>query len=644
MITALVDNKGLFFDPAAARWCPFLMQLRRLSLLPLALSVTAFAEEATWVDLPEVTVLSPRVAIQEPVGTFAMPVSALRFEPLVDVQGRNLAEGQADIAIRGGIFENSGFRLGAVSLYDPQTGHYFAEIPVSPAMLTAPAVLTGADNALHGWNANAGTIAYRWRPIQTTGVLSLSAGTHATRRGEFYQGFASEAPFLSGRLAADVSVGYSRSDGSRPWGESEFSRANVRLQLQQARAQSDLFFGVQDKAFGWPNLYTPFANVYETEDLRTTLLAFNHHVDLGGDDHVEIGAYHRYNNDHYVFNRADPGAFNPAFATGPAFHRTWVYGAGIEAVVTGAGARWNLTGTFVDDEVDSTSLLFGRYRTRQHVKVAVVPEWERPLEGNRNLLVRAGASYDDTNRDGSAVSPVVEVSLLSPTAASGLQRVYASYAKTTQTATYTALNSNPGRGLFRGNPDAARQRAQTIEAGVQGGRGPWSTAAAVFFRRDERLVDWTYSASATNARAASPVDIDTLGLEWVARYQSRVFDLILGYTALRKDADYGSAAVDASFYALNFPEHRATLAATARLGAGWEVRLDNEYRIQEPNTLRRSTRRPLISSAGVYHTVRAVPGLRLSLEVENLWNSGFEEVPAVPAARRQVSVGVLYQW
>ena len=93
-------------------------------------------------ELPVFTTQAPRVANPEPAATFAMPVSALRFEPLVDVQSRNLAEGQADVALRGGVFEQTGFRVGAVSLYDPQTGHYFAEIPIAPAMLGAPRVST----------------------------------------------------------------------------------------------------------------------------------------------------------------------------------------------------------------------------------------------------------------------------------------------------------------------------------------------------------------------------------------------------------------------------------------------------------------------------------------------------------------------
>src|ERR1051326_4588991 len=73
------------------------------------------------VNLPEMTIYSPRVANQSPAGTFAMPVSALRYEPRVDLEARNLAEGQADVTIRGGIFETTGFQVGAVTLVDPQT-------------------------------------------------------------------------------------------------------------------------------------------------------------------------------------------------------------------------------------------------------------------------------------------------------------------------------------------------------------------------------------------------------------------------------------------------------------------------------------------------------------------------------------------
>jgi outer membrane receptor protein involved in Fe transport len=242
------------------------------------------------------------------------------------------------------------------------------------------------------------------------------------------------------------------------------------------------------------------------------------------------------------------------------------------------------------------------------------------------------------------VSPVAELALRHVAPAVGIDRVYLSYAKSTQTPTYFALNSNAKAGLFRGNPSLDREIAQNIELGAQAAWGAWQATTAVFFRRDERLVDWTYSASATNARTANPVDVDTAGFEAVVRYTTPRTELVLGYTGLTKNADYGIASVDASFYALNYPKHRLTAAATVKLGGGWEIRSDNEARIQQPNALRRSDDDPLLSSIGVYFSPRFVRGLTLLAEVENLWNSNYEEVPAVPAAQRQFTAGATYAW
>ena len=113
------------------------VQLNKLSsalraLLLLGPAALHAGSPATQLD--PLTVASPRVANQAPGGTFAMPVSVLRYEPRVDLQARNLVEGQADLTLRGGTFESTGWALGAVSLGDPQTGHYLAELPVAPAM------------------------------------------------------------------------------------------------------------------------------------------------------------------------------------------------------------------------------------------------------------------------------------------------------------------------------------------------------------------------------------------------------------------------------------------------------------------------------------------------------------------------------
>jgi hypothetical protein len=129
--------------------------------------------------LEPITVLGQRIANVQPAGSYAALVTGLRYDPQLGVQARGLPEGQADITARGGLFENTGFRLGAVTLFDPQTGHYAVEIPLAPAMLSVPEVLTDVDHGLNAFNASMATIQYGFNRVSGGGVLEMGLGWQA---------------------------------------------------------------------------------------------------------------------------------------------------------------------------------------------------------------------------------------------------------------------------------------------------------------------------------------------------------------------------------------------------------------------------------------------------------------------------------
>jgi outer membrane receptor for monomeric catechols len=129
-------------------------------------------------------------------------------------------------------------------------------------------------------------------------------------------------------------------------------------------------------------------------------------------------------------------------------------------------------------------------------------------------------------------------------------------------------------------------------------------------------------------------------LEWAAES----LHVVGGYTFLDKDAEYGEAAVDASYYALNFARHRITLALRYALTPGIEIGLDNEYLVQEKNALRRSGREAWLASLSASWRLPTVSDLRLELVADNLTNSDFEEFPGTPAYGRQVSLALGFDW
>ena len=193
-----------------------------------------------------------------PVTTYDTPVSNLEFNPRIDFQSRNMAEAQGDVTIRGGIFESTGFRIGSATLIDPQTGHYFAEIPIAPEMLTVPEVLLASENALYGFNTSVGTINYGWTKIQSKGSATAGLGDHDFNFQRIHNAMTGSCEnSTSWNWGAELEVSRSESSGTITNGDHDFDRLTGRVQLIGPRSQTDLFAGYQAKFFGWSNMYTP---------------------------------------------------------------------------------------------------------------------------------------------------------------------------------------------------------------------------------------------------------------------------------------------------------------------------------------------------------------------------------------------------
>ncbi len=601
----------------------------RLALLSLALTPALFAQVSS---LPTVTIYSPSIANQSPAAAFAMPVSALRYEPLVDLETRNLPEAQSDITIRGNIFENTGIKIGSSSLFDPQTGHYLGELPIAPEMLGAPTILTGTDHAIETMNSTVGAVAYGWRPISGNGAVSAAVGNDGLLREEVYDGSAAREG--SGILAADADWSHADGNGTVDFGDFDFNRVNGRIQYRTNFSQTDLFAGYQTSFLGWPNLYTPF-NSDETDSLQTILLLANHHQNLGNGQFLELGAFWRRNKDDYAFNR-----FAPLGPTHPFQHTTWIEGVSGGGLFDIGPLLLDVHAEATADDIKSTSLIFGPFHRRDLEKVAVVPEYVIPAAGG-SWIAKAGATEDRSSRDPSALSPIADLSRTWTGA--GLQRLYASYAVTTQLPSYTALKSSPTAGLFFGNQNLGRETSRNDELGGEGTLDGWTLHAAGFYRRDENLVDWTY-LNGVFGRTANAVSISTYGAEITARHSWTYVDLVLGYTYLTKNPDYQGALVTASFYALNYARDRATLALTIHLTQDVELRSDSEARIQEADALRVGSNDAFMERLGIHYHPSEYRGWDFSVQVDNLSGSSFQEIPAVPAPGRQFSFSVGYAW
>lgn len=621
-----------------------MIRVVQVALPALLLSVSTFSSA---IDEPgnsnevsqieKITVTGSATANNKPVGTFGSLVSNLEYDPRVDLQSRNMAEAQADVTIRGGIFENTGFRIGSATLFDPQTGHYFAEIPIAQEMLSDANVLTGADNALVGVNSSVGTVSRDWIPIKTAGSVSIGAGNNNFNLQRIHSGVVLALGDVNDwTIGLEGEFSRSQSNGTIDNGDHDFQRASGRIQLVGPQSQTDLFFGTQEKFFGWPNMYTPF-NFNETEDLDARLLILNHKQFYAQDSTFEVSAYYRRHTGHYVLSRENPDIFE-------AFHETDVKSVAVSGRhAQTASFALNYSAQFIADGIKSTTLE-NNFTSRHYYKVSVLPEYTMDLNNDQQLTYRLGAAFDDTNRDSSQTSLIGDISLNTINADDTSQTVYLSYAQASQVPGYTAIGGSDTGGLFRSNYNLAREKTENLEVGLALERDTWRLDAAIFYRQDDDLTDWTYSLNSSSARSANSVDIKTLGLELLAIKRLDNAQIITSYTFLDKSEDYGTADIDASFYALNFPDHRVTLGVIWRPANMIEVRIDNEWRKQQENTLRNGEDDALFTHLTVKISPEQFTGLDIMLAADNLWNEAFEEIPGTPGRGEQYTLSATYRW
>jgi vitamin B12 transporter len=612
------------------------------TLLALVCSIVTFsaassdANEASN-DIENITVEGSTTANKEPVGTFVSLVSNLEYDPRVDLQSRNMAEAQADVTIRGGIFENTGFRVGSATLLDPQTGHYFSEIPIAPEMLSQAYILTGADNALYGVNSSVGTVSFGWKPIKTAGSVSIGAGNNNFNLHRIHSGIS--MPLDDNKdwnIGFEGEYSFSESDGTIDNGDHDFKRTSARVQLVGPSSQTDLFFGSQDKFFGWPNMYTPF-NVNETEDLRTQLLMLNHKQNYATDSTFEISAYTRRHNDGYVFSRENPQIFQ-------AFHETEVKSVAFSGRHGQTESfALNYSAQFIEDSIESTTLE-NNFTSRRYYKASVLPEYQMSLKNEEQLTFRLGAAFDDTNQDDSDVSLIGDITWNTFSSDDTSQTLYLSYAEASQVAGYTAIGGSNTSGLFRSNDSLEREKTKNLELGLALDGLNWSLDSAIFYRKDNNLTDWTYNLNSTSARSANSVDIETLGLELLATTRLANAEIITSYTFLDKSEDYGAVDIDASFYALNYPGHRLTLGVIWNPTDIIEIRVDNEWRKQQENILRNSDNDALFTHLTLKVSPSYFQGLDIIFAADNLWDESFEEIPGTPGRGEQYTITVTYNW
>ena len=158
----------------------------------------------------------------------------LRAEPgvIINSQGGS----QNDLSIRGSSFSGAGLSLGGLTLRNPQTEHFHAELPLPATLLSRPHVRTGLNN--QGGHL-VGTVGFDLLPMSGTKQFETGFGTdHRDGQSLLVQQLLPES------LGIGVFAGRETAEGV-DYPDNDFDRKTIggHLQFLGDDSQVDLIIG-----------------------------------------------------------------------------------------------------------------------------------------------------------------------------------------------------------------------------------------------------------------------------------------------------------------------------------------------------------------------------------------------------------------
>lgn len=451
---------------------------------------------------------------------------ALAWSIGVDVMERSPA--QADLALRGGSFEQVLVLVDGVRVSDRQTGHFDLDLAVPLAEIERIEVLRGPATALYGSDAVGGVVNIVTRraadgserpdtpagrpdlPVASvTSAPAFAVGPVAARLATGSFGALDGSVATQARIGeANVRIGLEagHADGHRPGTDHRQLLARLSLDAPLAGRALRADLGVAGRDFGARGFYAPPSAPYdEYEETRTLTASVGW---LARDDDraasriaLEPRLSARRHEDTFLLQRDDPSFYRN-------HHVSWQLGGELLGRAELApGMHVALGVEAYRDLLESTGL-----GDRQETRTAAFAE--AVLGDPRHAVIQPGLRVDHHSGFGDFIAPSIAAALQ----ATDRVRLRASAGRSFRAPTWTERYYQDPSNIA--DPELGPERAWEVEAGfdLDAGHGV-RLGAAAFIRSASGLIDWARPAGAPDDepwRTRNVDDATFRGLEFEA--------------------------------------------------------------------------------------------------------------------------------
>ncbi len=495
---------------------------------------------------------------------------------------------QHDLSIRGSSYTGTGMSINGLNLKNPYSAHFNSELPIFGSLHSDPAAQYGLGNAS---GHLVGTMAYQTVPQASSLQAGAGIGTkeHYTANASAFN--SGVGGFLDWEKARKID--YDANNYDRYAG-------GAQLQHFVNDWQLDLIGSGQKKEFGAQGYYGSPADQYAKQTTEDALIF------LGASRGDLDDAYFRTSTAWRQFDDEirglTPHNVRSRFGAVTAEGRTME----VQHIAL------NLRGDLEYEQVEGTSK---GDRTRGSVLILPEARFER-------VTVKAGLNSVFQTSEAAEFLPIAGVDWL----ATDNSTFYAAYSETIQQPDFQTLNSNT---LLQ------QQHTRNTELGFRqfaSASLDWRTAA--FHRQLENASDWV---------AGTATDLGTLnvaGLESeISFYPSEDLELRAFYQWVHKDNNRTDG-----LYELDYPEHLVNFSGHWKFTPEFLLFAVQTLRWQTDNDARTSSDFGAEASLGLHWFPRFAHSVRLSILVDNLWDTGFQAIAGLKPPGRTVSTGITVAW
>ena len=530
----------------------------------------------------------------------------------VEVNERGMGNVQADLSIRGSTFNQVSILWDGININDPQTGHFFANIPAPFSAVERVEVISGGNSALYGAQAFGGIINFiptHFEKNELNGFINKGSFNTLQTGANF--------GFKSGNLSFGDYFEFQESDGIID--ELEYKTINnfMYASINFDKSFHKIGFGYQKKEFGALDFYAPTDSF---EENKSVFLYMKNKYNLNQKLYLDFNWHYRFHKDKFILLKNNPLYYTNNHKTNKIGGDFNIYYKLNHQITIVSGLSYG------HDHIHSKGIRGGAevWALGEHNRVNKAVYTEGRYRSNRFLL-NAGYRLDYNSFYNYVNSPSIDAGYF----LNSHVKVRASYSHSYRAPDYTELYY-VGGGNF-GNENLKSEKSDNYEIGIDYFDKNTKFNLTYFYMNQFNLIDWVAQQqdSVMTFKAQNFNHIYNSGIEYKFSQKFKKVYLNVLYQYLNI-----SNKKQESKYLTAFTKYLINIS--------FGYNFNNKISIGIKHHLRDRFGMATYKTVGfkVSYKLPVYRNTEFNISVNNIFDEEYENIPGVPAPGRWIMGGV----